>query len=197
VETPQGLQTIGILVAPAGRLWRARILTYPNLIWTIPGGGGSMKFAASTPRDAERQAIEFVNAHCAANGFVRRELLATVDPGPIDPEVARDFLTYRTAATSPPPRKQRALSVSFVPPTVMPPTVTVNVSETGVFISTPRPLDPGAPVRFNLDLESYTLGLHGSVVWSRPHAEVGRPAGMGVKLTHPPALYVGLVRNLP
>ena len=62
---PRDIEVYGALVAPAGRLWRARILTYPNTLWAIPGDGGPMKFVGGTPQAAERQAIAFIEEHCA------------------------------------------------------------------------------------------------------------------------------------
>ena len=41
VETPQGMRAIGVLLGEAGRGWRARIITHPNVLWTVPGGGGT------------------------------------------------------------------------------------------------------------------------------------------------------------
>lgn len=49
VETSRGVEAIGVLVAPSGDLWRSRILTYPNVLWTAPGGRSTLKFLAPTP----------------------------------------------------------------------------------------------------------------------------------------------------
>ena len=64
VRTSYGVETIGVLVAPVGKRWRARILTYPNVMWMIPGGGGSIKFLRDDPVDAERVTIDFILQHC-------------------------------------------------------------------------------------------------------------------------------------
>ena len=34
VETPFGHEAIGVLLAPSHEQWRARIVTYPNVLWT-------------------------------------------------------------------------------------------------------------------------------------------------------------------
>ncbi len=52
VETPRGIEGYGVLVAPSGNRWRARILTFPNILWTIPGGGTSIKFLARSETTA-------------------------------------------------------------------------------------------------------------------------------------------------
>ena len=44
----------GILIAEAGDHWRARIFTYPDVLWRVPGGAGTVKFAGTTARDARR-----------------------------------------------------------------------------------------------------------------------------------------------
>ena len=62
-------EVYGILVAEAGEHWRARILTYPNMLWSIPGGRGTIKFVGASAQDAERQAIEFIREHCRKRGF--------------------------------------------------------------------------------------------------------------------------------
>ena len=50
VETPLGIEAYGILVAPTHERWRARILTFPNVLWTIPGGAATLKFVGRFKR---------------------------------------------------------------------------------------------------------------------------------------------------
>ena len=50
VETPQGIEGYGVLVAPTSGPWRARILTYPNILWLVPGGRATIKFVGDTAR---------------------------------------------------------------------------------------------------------------------------------------------------
>ena len=51
VETPYGLEAYGVLVAPSFDVWRARVITYPNILWTVPGGAVTLKFAGTTAQD--------------------------------------------------------------------------------------------------------------------------------------------------
>ena len=66
VETPFGHEEIGVLLAPSHDQWRARIMTYPQSLWTAPGGRGALKFVAETREQAEAQAIAFVQHHVEA-----------------------------------------------------------------------------------------------------------------------------------
>jgi hypothetical protein len=66
VETQFGHEEIGVLLAPSHDQWRARIVTYPNTLWTAPGGRGTLKFVGDTREQAEAQAIDFVNRHVEA-----------------------------------------------------------------------------------------------------------------------------------
>ena len=75
VETPFGLEAYGVLVAPSRDLWRSRIITYPNVLWTVPGGAVTLKFAGRSPQHAESQAVAFVEGHINARGYVRRDAL--------------------------------------------------------------------------------------------------------------------------
>ena len=66
VETPSGFQAYGVLVAESGKYWRARILTYPNVLWTTPGGHGSMKPSTHDIDGLESQLAEL---HSASFGW--------------------------------------------------------------------------------------------------------------------------------
>src|SRR5260221_8463718 len=78
VETPFGHEAIGVLLAPSHEQWRARIVTYPNVLWTAPGGRGTLKFVGDTPEQAEARAIQFVEQHVRAKRYLRRDGLASV-----------------------------------------------------------------------------------------------------------------------
>ena len=69
-DTPTGLRGYGVLVAQAGDYWRARILTFPNILWTIPGGWASMKFVGRTKAEAEVKAVQYIRDHCDRKGFL-------------------------------------------------------------------------------------------------------------------------------
>jgi Tfp pilus assembly protein PilZ len=61
---------------------------------------------------------------------------------------------------------------------------TINISPTGVFIGTNRPLPPGSKVRLSISLEERDLSLDGTVVHAArvsPLLQRLRPSGMGVR----------------
>ena len=60
------LEYYGVLIAEAGDYWRARVFTYPNMLRSVPGGRGTIKFAGATAKEAETRAIEFLHEHCEA-----------------------------------------------------------------------------------------------------------------------------------
>jgi hypothetical protein len=193
VDTPHGMETFGVLVAPAGPLWRARVVTYPSTLWVVPGGKGAMKFAAARPGDAEKQAIEVIERLCEQRGFRKHEVLPPVEIGRIDPERAR----ARGKADAPPAaRKPHRTLVHFGHTRASQQAETANVSERGMFVSTPSPLEPGASVRLRVILDAFTVPLRGVVVWCRARPEAGRPLGMGVRLFQPSALYTDFVLRL-
>jgi Tfp pilus assembly protein PilZ len=195
VDTPRGMESFGVLVAPAGNRWRARILTFPNALWTIPGGGGALKFLGATPQEAEAKAIEFIERFCAWRGYPRHSAMPPVESGEVDPERAGPRSLEKDP--QPPPRKLRSIPIRFGHSLPSKEAVTLNLSERGLFVSTPAPMDAGAPIRLHLNAEAFSVPLRGVVVWNRPKLESGRPAGMGVRLVLPPALYTNFVRHLP
>ena len=52
-----------------------------------------------------------------------------------------------------------------------------------MFIATPKPLKPGAPLKleFLLPMCDYPIRVNGEVTWSRSVSSVGQRRGMGVK----------------
>ena len=189
-KTAHGGEAYGTLIAPAGQRWCARIVTCPNILWCIPGQGRAMKFVADTPHEAEAQAIGYVKDHCRRLGYRPLEdLPASVridmhDPGTPSPR------------PSPACRKLHAMSIKWGIDAPTADAGTRDLSESGLFLITPDPPEPGVPVRLHLRLEALAMPLEGRVVWRRERAEPGRPAGMGVQLRRPPALYVQFVRQL-
>lgn len=197
VETPVGVQAIGVLVAPSGDLWRSRILTYPNVLWTAPGGNATLKFVASTPQEAERRAVDYVVAHVRRMGWVRRDGLEPVAVSTLPPGAGPRSAARRGRGRPQSPRKMRCLPIRFG--SERPSTLgqTVNLSREGLCVATPTPLDPGEPVRLNVEVLGHTLPLQGFVVWNRPRPSLGRPMGMGLRLVDPPPLYTNFVASLP
>mgnify|MGYP001079165945 FL=1 len=193
VETPDGIEAIGVLVAPAGRVWRARVLTYPNVLWTVPGGDGSLKFVGASPAEAERKAIEYVRAHCARRGWLRRDEVVAVGRGDFPAESVRG----PRAPGAPAERKVRALPVRYGTEAPTAGALTANVSETGLFVATIEPFVPGTEVRLRVEFDEDTnVPVLGRVVWNREKMEIGRPSGMGIRLLALSTAYVRAVRAL-
>ena len=194
VETPVGFEAFGVLVAPSRDLWRARIITLPNVLWMAPGGFGTLKFFATTPQEAERRAIAFIEQHCELNGYLRRDALEKVRPGAVTAEAAP---AAAARPGGPPPRKARILPVRFGVSRPSTLAQTVNLSREGMFVGTPVPLARGEACRIALHVEGISMALHGIVMWNRARLETGRPLGMGVRLLDPPPAYGSYVETLP
>lgn len=186
VETPGGIESVGVLVAPARDGWRARVITYPNIIWSVPGGSTSMKFFARTEREAENLAAAFVDEHCRRRRWTRRNELQEA-PDPVG--------AARTTPAS--QRKPRALPLRFGVRRLDRQGITVNLSATGLFVATADPLEPGTAALLRIELDSAPVPLDGSVVWRRRTREPGRLLGMGIRLDSPPAPYVRFWQALP
>ncbi|HEX4822906.1 MAG TPA: PilZ domain-containing protein [Candidatus Polarisedimenticolaceae bacterium] len=192
VETPRGHEAIGVLVAPSHDVWRARIVTFPNVLWTIPGGHGTIKFVGDTQEEAAAQAIAFIESHVQAKRLVRRDGLAPVGPEPMHTPLPTSPTAFSTAR-----RKLTCLPVRWGHERARVRGVTVNVSLEGMFIGAIGPEDDGQSLLINLDLDGHTIPLRGLVMWSRERSEPGRPMGMGVRLSEPPVVYQSYVTALP
>jgi Tfp pilus assembly protein PilZ len=94
-------------------------------------------------------------------------------------------------------RKLRALPVRFGSGPSLFAAMTGNVSESGLFVVTLAPFDPGTDLRVLIDLDTGPMRLNGHVVWQRLRPVYGRPVGMGVQLIAPPASYREFVLELP
>jgi hypothetical protein len=195
VETPFGHEAIGVLLAPSHDVWRARIVTYPNVLWTLPGGRGTMKFVGETPEEAERSAVAYIEDHVRAKRFLRRDALDPVAASPAVKNAPGEFLPRALKAIS--QRKTRALPVRFGPERAATRGVTFNLSTEGMFVGAPDPLDGGRVLFIHLDVSGHTLPLRGLVMWRRERGEAGRPVGMGIRLTDPPPFYRSFVAALP
>lgn len=192
VETPFGHEAIGVLLAPSHDQWRARIVTYPNVLWGAPGGRGALKFVGRTKEEAEAQAIEFVEQHVRAKQYLRRDGLAPVNvrPGSTPAGSPRSLIAVAQ-------RKPRILPVRFGFDRAVTRGVTVNLSCDGMFVGVGSPVDSGNSLLFHLDLNGHTLPLRGLVMWNRWHAAPERPIGMGIRLSDPPPFYQSFVAALP
>jgi len=192
VRTSSRDEVYGVLVAEAGEFWRARILTYPGMLWSVPGGRGTIKFAGDTAAEAESQAIEFIREHCRVRGYAVDEGAPEVESVPVASERRR---SGRPRATGD-PRHLRSLVVRFGVSKPDRVGMTADLSAGGLFVITDRPPDEGQPVKLLLELEGFTVPLAGKVAWMRRRAVQGRPAGMGIQLKNPPNLYGRYVRTL-
>ena len=192
VETPFGHEAIGVLLAPSHDQWRARIVTYPNVLWTAPGGRGALKFVGNTREEAEAQAIVFVEQHVLAKRYLRRDGLA---PAEVKRPSSPGGSVHPLVAVV--PRKSRILPVRFGIDRVIARGVTINLSCDGMFVGVGSPVDSGNSLLIHLDLNGHTLPLHGLVMWNRWHAEPARPVGMGIRLSDPPPFYQSFVDALP
>jgi hypothetical protein len=192
VATPFGVEIYGVLVASCRGLWRARILTYPNILWILPGGG-SIKFVGSSPQDVEGQAIEFVKQHCKMRGLSIEQDLPTVASGAVEPE--HDAAIAGALKVESRKRKVDGLPVRFGVGHVTQDAVTDNYSEDGMFIRTNTPLPQESSIQIQLELQGLRIPLSGVVQWVREADEDGRVAGMGVKIHRPPPRYIHFVRQ--
>jgi hypothetical protein len=191
-ESARGREVHGVLVAPAEGRWRARIVTYPRILWTFPGMSVTLKFVADHPLAAERAAIDYIKNHCARIGqqyLPDEEALAIV--GPFDPEAHDGELARQTR------RHPRMLPILFGTEAPEEQTETMDLSEHGLFIATSTQLARGTRIRMLLDVGPCRMPLQGVVAWSRAAAEPGRPCGLGIELYRAPALYLDYVRRLP
>ena len=182
----------GVLIAEAGALWRARVLTYPNMLWSVPGGKGTVKFVGDSPQEAEKKAVAFIEQSCKAHGYPVIERVAQAESATV-PEEAADRERPRGAKDA---RHLRFFEVQFGAEKPATRAVTTDLSQCGLFVATDQPLAAGSTIHLRLELEEFTIPLLGQVAWARRREEQGRPAGMGVHLRNPPALYVRFVREL-
>jgi hypothetical protein len=192
VDTPLGARGYGVLVAEAGSRWRARIVTFPNILWMIPGGGESIKFLARSEEEAVREASDFIRQHCTAKGYLMRDELQFVEP-----LHAADMLGAQGRRPGPvAPRYRRRLTVRYGLDRPTQVARTANMSASGLFVTTDRPLASGVSLGLVLELEHCKVPLRGTVVWSRSRPQYGHAAGMGLRLIQPPPAYVNYVRAL-
>jgi uncharacterized protein (TIGR02266 family) len=59
-----------------------------------------------------------------------------------------------------------------------------NVSEQGMFVSTPEPISKGSELNLSITMpDGGVIVLKGTVRWTKEESEDGSPAGMGVQFT--------------
>jgi len=192
VELPKGPEVYGTLVAPAGTRWRARILTYPNVLWVVPKKG-TIKFVASTPAEAQNKAVEYIRQHCKRRGFALRAEVTSVESREVDPE--QDAKTASSKAARAAQRQLRFLYVRYGLGRPTDEAETDDLSEGGLFIKTDSPLPVGTDLALRLEIDGFDLPLRGVVRWVREEAAGGRPSGMGIKLAQPHPRYIHYIRQ--
>lgn len=194
VHTGSRSEVYGVLVAPTHECWRARILTFPSMLWCVPGGRGTIKFVGSSPGEAESAAVEFIKEHCEQRGYA---LLG--EPAAVEAESLGNEADPEDADSPEILGRQRYLKLLSVRFGVDKPTRvgrTADLSIGGLFIITDEPLRPATRLKMRLDLEGFAVPLTGRVAWYRPKAEQGRQAGMGIELDHAPPMYHRYVDRL-
>lgn len=175
------LEYYGVLVAEAGDYWRARVFTYPNMLWSVPGGRGTVKFIGATAKEAETRAIEFLEEHCEARGSTMQEAARETSAG--QEQTANDEQLFKEE------RQPCKVPIRFGMEKATQVATTANLSSGGIYVATDKPVEKGKRVRMLLDVQAYTIPLVGTVAWVRVREEPGKPKGMGVQLHQPPALY--------
>lgn len=194
LATPFGHESIGVLLAPSSDAWRARIITYPNVLWSAPGGRGTLKFLAGTAEEAEAKAIRFIEAHLKARRYSRRDGMTAVGAGGAVRRKAPAVPEKFHAATK---RKATRLPVRFGSDRALARGLTLNLSDDGMFVGVAKPEECGSSLLIHLEVAGHTVPMRGLVMWNREHHSPERPAGMGIRLAHPPALYQSFVASLP
>jgi len=194
VHTGSRSEVYGVLVAPTHVHWRARILTFPSMLWCVPGGRNTIKFVGSSPGEAECAAIEFIKGHCEQRGYALLGEPAAVEAKLVDSESESQELESPEVLG-----RQRYLKLLSIRFGVDKPTRvgrTADLSIGGLFIVTDESLRPTTRLKMRLDLDGFVIPLSGRVAWSRPKAEQGRQAGMGIELDHAPPMYNRYVDTL-
>ncbi len=182
----------GILIAEAGDHWRARIFTYPDVLWSVPDGAGTVKFSGATARDAESRAIEYVEEHCSEHGCSITETVEDEIPLRVEAENA----DHKTARAGKEDRHLCKVPIRFGEEMATQVATTANFSANGIYIATDKLVEKGKRLRMSLTVQAYTISLMGTVMWVRDHEEPGKPKGIGVQLERPPALYLRYVEEV-
>ena len=192
VSQARRIEYYGVLIAESDDLWRSRIFTYPNMLWSVPGGRGTMKFVGSTAQEVEAKAVAFIREHCK----LRKFLLTEHEQPKVAGRMKRERAAVQNPRSAREERHPSALNVLFGEEQAEEPGLTTDLSNGGLFIATKRLKPQGRRLRLKLQVGDYTIALRGSVAWVRTKAEKGRPIGMGIRLTQPPALYVRYVKSV-
>jgi hypothetical protein len=184
---PANSEAYQVLVAPAGELWQARIITIPDFEWKVPGSRRAAKFFDRSEVQAERKAVLYIQKFCKDKRVDLREIRAGQALG-------QDGLSTGRRARG--KRYDHEMTALFGVDRPDWPARISNVSDTGVCLETRRPENVGQRVRIVLQVEEFRIPLVGVVAWSRRRSHRGLPLGMGVELDDPPAVYLQLLASL-
>ena len=182
------IEYYGVLIAEAGDYWRARVFTYPNMLWSVPGGRGTIKFVGATAKEAETQATEFLREHCEARKYTMQS--ADADPSVGKAETEKENPLFKEE------RRPCKVPIRFGEEKATQAATTANLSAGGIYLATDKLVEKGKRLRMLLDVQAYTIPLVGTVAWVRLTEEPGKPKGMGVQLHQPPALYLRYVEKV-
>lgn len=185
-------EVYGTLIAEAGEHWRARVLTYPNMLWSVPGRRATLKFVGSSAQDVEAKAIAYIRKLCEERGY---KIVDNAE-APDSTAVEREDAPVRSPQTARDERHLRAYDVHFGSERPTESATTADLARGGLFVVTDRPLPTGSSIRLRLELDRYTIPLSGEVAWTRTKGQPDRPAGMGVRLINPSVIYVDLLRSI-
>ena len=179
-----------VRVTFVGGRWQARVVTLPNRIWVRPGGRTALKFEAGSAKEAEERAVAFILRDCVARGQrVLDPSLPSASPQGVDEPARRILVEYPL----------RFLPVGIIKdrePIRARSGVTLNLSETGLYICSEDPLPAHWRVRVDLRLPGLAERLEGAVIWTREKPEPGLRSGMGVHLLDPSLSYRARIQTL-
>ena len=153
-----------MLIAEAGDYWRARVFTYPNMLWSVPGGRGTIKFAGATAKEAGTRAIEFLNEHCEARRCTMQEAAIESPVGQVEKENA-DPLSPQGGREERHPCK---VPIRFGEERSTQAATTANLSTGGIYLATDKPLKKGQHVRMLIDVQDYSIPLTARIKHAGP-----------------------------
>ena len=188
VEAGIRAEEYSVLIGPAQDVWRARIVTLPNMLWSIPRGRATMKFVGRSEADAEARAKNYILEVCRKRGYKKTKLIQAGKVETVQPD--------GTSCIAGDDRHLHEIKVRFGEERPERNGKTGDMSMKGLSIVTEQPFPEGRRLKIVLYMNGATLPLQGSVIWTRTTSEDGCEPGMGVQLHSPPALYRHYVKKL-
>lgn len=182
-------EVYGVLIAEAGDVWRSRVLTYPNMLWSVPGGRGTMKFSGASAQEVQAKALDYIRRHCDERGVRILEETVDVETAAVEPEAAAEQMPSGAKEE----RLDHSLMVRYGESKTTMAGRTADLSYGGLFIVTDDLLPKGRRIKMLLQLDQFSIPLQGIVAWRRQHASGGKRRGMGIELSNPPSMYARYV----